>query len=278
MIEHEALAGKKLEEQPNKKNEVRRIAGMDHVEAMPSPDLQREHELPEQRDRVFDEIGRGAPRLEEQDVDGIDAEVMFGSARMMSHFFSDPDPEFQLAGVRAYNDWLAQEIMTVDPSRLIGLAAMPALSVDASIAEMERCLKLGFRGVWINTMPSVGPAIRPEDDRFWAAAEANGVAIHFHVRIMRALAKQRLESIEGFVAGGRTEAADAERYELRIIESFLPRLADEDTTRAWVRDAIAASGATSAADIGKVMGKLMGAHKAELDGKLANKIVRELLA
>ena len=74
----------------------------------------------------------------------------------MSHFFSDPDPEFQLAGVQAYNNWLAQEIMKVAPDRLIGLAAMPALGVEAAITEMERCLKLGFRGVWLNTMPSVG--------------------------------------------------------------------------------------------------------------------------
>ena len=95
---------------------------------------------------------------------------------------------------------------------------------------------------------------------------------------LRGLAKQRLESIEGFVAGGRTEAAEAERYELAVIEGFLPKLADEATTRTWVQEAIAASGATSAADIGKVMGKLMGAHKAELDGKLASRIVRELLS
>src|SRR5712675_533754 len=68
---------------------------------------------------------RGKPRLEEQDQDGVDAEVLFGSARMMSHFFSDPDPEFQLAGVQAYNNWLLEEVMKVDPSRLIGLAAIP---------------------------------------------------------------------------------------------------------------------------------------------------------
>jgi len=112
------------------------------------------------------------------------------------------------------------------------------------------------------------------------AKEAVGTAVTDEqaMTALRALAKQRLESIEGFVAGGRAEAADAERYELSVIESFLPKLADEDTTRTWVREAIAASGATSAADIGKVMGKLMGAHKAELDGKLANKVVRELLA
>ena len=95
---------------------------------------------------------------------------------------------------------------------------------------------------------------------------------------LRALAKQRLESIEGFVAGGRADAAAAERFELAVIEGFLPKLADEAMTRAWAQEAIALTGATSAADIGKVMGKLMAGHKAELDGKLANKVVRELLS
>lgn len=85
-------------------------------------------------------------RLKEQDIDGVDAEVLFGSARMMSHFFSDSDPEFHLAGVQAYNNWLAKEFVQKAPDRLIGLAAMPALGVEASIREMERCLKLGLRG------------------------------------------------------------------------------------------------------------------------------------
>ncbi len=140
---------------------------------------------------------RGEPRLDEQDQDGIDAEVLFGSARMMSHFYSDPDPEFHVAGVRAYNDWLAQEVVSVDPSRLIGLAALPALGCDEAIAEMERCLKLGFRGVWLNSMPSVGETIRPEDDPFWEAAQANQVPVHFHVRAMRKIAKPRPKGVRG---------------------------------------------------------------------------------
>src|SRR5262245_4147200 len=101
---------------------------------------------------------RGEPRLQEQDADGVDAEVLFGSARMMSHFFSDPDPEFQLSGVQAYNNWLAEEIMKVDPTRLIGLACIPALDTKAAIKELERCLELGFKGVGLNTFPSVGEA------------------------------------------------------------------------------------------------------------------------
>ena len=140
---------------------------------------------------------RGEPRLIEQDTDGVDAEVMFGSARMMSHFFSDPDPEFQLAGVQAYNNWLSEEVVKVAPDRLIGLASIPALGVPAAIKEMERCLKLGFRGVWLNTMPSCGSTIRPEDDPFWDAAQALGVAVHFHVRVMRQVAKPKPKGARG---------------------------------------------------------------------------------
>src|SRR4030095_9334554 len=140
---------------------------------------------------------RGQRRLEEQDIDGVDAEVLFGSARMMSHFFSDPDPEFHLAGVQAYNNWLAEEIMSVDPTRLIGLACIPALGVDAAIREMERCLKLGFRGVWLNTMPSVGSTIRPQDDEFWGAGHANDIPVHFHVRVMRKINKPKPKGVLG---------------------------------------------------------------------------------
>ena len=94
---------------------------------------------------------------------------------------------------------------------------------------------------------------------------------------LRRLAKQRAESIEAFAAGGREDLADAERKELGVIEAFLPRLADAAQTRAWIEEAIASTGATSARDKGKVMAALMKVHKSELDGKIANAIVGELL-
>jgi hypothetical protein len=97
------------------------------------------------------------------------------------------------------------------------------------------------------------------------------------VGVLRKLEKQRHESIEAFEAAGRADRAAAERAELAVIESFLPKLADEATTRAWVREAIAASGASSAKELGKVMGALMKAHKGEVDGNLARKIAAELL-
>ena len=62
-----------------------------------------------------------------------------------------------------------------------------------------------------------------------------------------------------------------------MILTFLPKLADEATTRAWVQAAIAESDAKSAKDLGRVMGAVMKAHKADVDGNLARRIASELL-
>lgn len=97
------------------------------------------------------------------------------------------------------------------------------------------------------------------------------------VGILRRLEKQRKESIEAYEKGGRTELAEAEKAELAVIEQFLPKLADEATTRKWVEEAVSASGAKQPSDLGKVMGALMKAHKGEMDGGLANRIAKELL-
>lgn len=97
------------------------------------------------------------------------------------------------------------------------------------------------------------------------------------IPILRRLEKQRRESIEAFDAAGRTEQAAAERAELEIVLGFLPKQADEATTRAWVQSAIAESGAKSAKDLGRVMGALMKAHKGDVDGNVARRIAAELL-
>ena len=96
--------------------------------------------------------------------------------------------------------------------------------------------------------------------------------------LMRKLEKQRKESIEAFDKGARPEMAEAERAELAVIQAFLPQLADEAQTRIWVEESIASTGASEKKDMGKVMGALMGAHKAELDGNVARQIVQELLS
>ena len=97
------------------------------------------------------------------------------------------------------------------------------------------------------------------------------------IGVLRKLAKQRQESIDAFTQANRPERVAEERAELGVIEEFLPRLADGATTRRWVAEAIAACGAGSARELGKVMGALMKAHKGDVDGDLARKIAAELL-
>lgn len=98
------------------------------------------------------------------------------------------------------------------------------------------------------------------------------------VAILTRLGKQRRESIEAYTAGGREDLVAAEQAELAIIETWLPTLADEDTVRGWVAEAVAATGASGPSDIGKVMGALMKAHKGDFDGKMGNQLVRQALA
>lgn len=95
--------------------------------------------------------------------------------------------------------------------------------------------------------------------------------------MLRRLKKQREESIAAYDGAGRTELAANERVELGIIEAFLPKLADEATTLGWVREAVAASGASSPKELGKAMGALMKAHKNDVDANLARALLtREL--
>jgi uncharacterized protein YqeY len=97
------------------------------------------------------------------------------------------------------------------------------------------------------------------------------------VEALRRLKKQREESIQTYDQAGRKDLADQERTELAVIEGLLPKLADEAQTRAWAKEAIAASGAANVKEMGKAMGQLMKAHKADVDAGLARKILEEEL-
>ena len=78
--------------------------------------------------------------------------------------------------------------------------------------------------------------------------------------------KKRVESIEAFDAAGRTELADKERQERDIVAVFAPTQLSEDAVDALVEEALAATGATSSKELGKVMGFVMGKAKGQVDG------------
>jgi hypothetical protein len=107
---------------------------------------------------------------------------------------------------------------------------------------------------------------------------SNSVSDEVCEGLLRKLEKQRKESIEAFTKGGREEMAENERAELAVIQEFLPRLADAEKTREWVAAAIAEAGASESKDLSKIIGVLMKAHKAEVDGTLAREIAQSFLS
>ncbi|HEY2428669.1 MAG TPA: amidohydrolase family protein, partial [Acidimicrobiales bacterium] len=144
---------------------------------------------PAKRPKVFEDIHPGSAdavaRLRYLDEAGIWAQVLypnvggFGSQQ----FRNIADPALQVMCVQAYNDFL-HEWASADPRRLITVASVPFWDVPASVAEVERCAGLGFRGVLFTGEPQrYGlPTIGDQSwDPLWAAAQDAGLPVHFHI-------------------------------------------------------------------------------------------------
>lgn len=89
--------------------------------------------------------------------------------------------------------------------------------------------------------------------------------------------KMRRDSIEEFERGGRTDLVEKAQAEIAILMPYLPDQLTVDEVKQIVQTAVAEVGATTAKDMGKVMGVLMPRVKGRADGKLVNEIVRSFL-
>jgi len=85
--------------------------------------------------------------------------------------------------------------------------------------------------------------------------------------------KQREESIAQFEAAGRAELAEGEKAEMALLKKYLPEQLSEEAVVAIVKETIAAVGATSKRDMGKVMKEVMARTKGQADGKLVSRLV-----
>ncbi len=90
--------------------------------------------------------------------------------------------------------------------------------------------------------------------------------------------KTRRESVEAFRAGGREDLAEKEEAEIAILGEYLPQALTEPELAELVREGIAATGATSARDMGKVMGWLAPWTRGRADGKHVSELVVQALA
>jgi hypothetical protein len=90
--------------------------------------------------------------------------------------------------------------------------------------------------------------------------------------------KTRRESVEAFRAGGREDLAAKEEAEIAILAEYLPQQLSEDEIEALVGEAIATTGASSARDMGKVMGWLSPKTRGRADGRVVSQLVGQALA
>jgi len=95
--------------------------------------------------------------------------------------------------------------------------------------------------------------------------------------VLEKMVKQRKDSISQYEAAAREDLAAIERYELGVIEAYLPAKMDEAAILAAIDQAIAATGAASAADMGKLMGVLKPALAGQADMGLVSKLVKQKL-
>jgi uncharacterized protein YqeY len=98
------------------------------------------------------------------------------------------------------------------------------------------------------------------------------------IEVLQKMVKQRRESIEMYVKGGRQELADAEAAEVAVIERFLPQQMDEAQTAAAIEAIKVELGASGMKDMGRVMAELKARHASELDMSKASGLVKAALA
>lgn len=117
-----------------------------------------------------------ALRLEDQDRDGVQAEVLYGILGSSGRL---GDPEAAVEVLRIYNDWL-HDFCRAAPDRLIGLAGIPNHDMETAVAEARRCAKRGVRGFDVANRPDMTPLWDPFWEPLWQFAHESGIPLHFH--------------------------------------------------------------------------------------------------
>src|SRR5712691_11467520 len=140
-------------------------------------------ELPEHVKRGFEVAPKSvwdpSERLTEQDRDGVSGEALYTSMGML--LFGLNDGELRNACFHAFNDYAA-EYCSYNRNRLLGLGTVELEDIPAGVAELQRCAKLGLRGVLIwGAPPDDKPYGHRDYDPFWAAAQDLDMPISLHI-------------------------------------------------------------------------------------------------
>jgi uncharacterized protein len=147
---------------------------------------------------------------------------------------------------------------------------------DALSTSLKESMKAGNQRR-TSTIRMVLAALKDRDIDARGKGNPNGIDEAEMQRMMQGLVKQRREAIELYERGNRPELVQKEQEEIAVIESFLPKQMSEADAEAAVKAAIAATGAQSVKDTGRVMAMLKEKHAGELDLSKAGAMVKRLL-
>jgi predicted TIM-barrel fold metal-dependent hydrolase len=117
--------------------------------------------------------------------------------------FGLEDYNLLMACARVYNDYVA-EYCSHAPNRLFGVSVNCLDNIEVAVKELERCAKLGFRGVSLPTSPLPEiPYSSPECDPFWARAQELGIPVSLHAAVPRrqAIMSQKTDAIKRYMVG-----------------------------------------------------------------------------
>ncbi|WP_093154671.1 GatB/YqeY domain-containing protein [Aliiruegeria lutimaris] len=117
----------------------------------------------------------------------------------------------------------------------------------------------------LSTLRLITAAIKDRDIATRAEGATEGATDADVLQILGKMVKQRQESARAYEEGGRLELAEKERNEILVLEEFLPRQLDEEEVEKAIAEAIAATGAESIRDMGKVMGALKAKYTGQMD-------------
>lgn len=139
--------------------------------------------------------------------------------------------------------------------------------------DLDNALKDAMKArdtVALDTIRAVIAELKKQDvKKIWADEE-------IHAVIQKAV-KQRKDSIESFRSGNREDLAKVEEAQIAILEKFMPAQMGEAEVAKLVEEAVSATGAAGAKDMGKVMGWLMPKVKGKADGGMVNRLVKAKL-
>ena len=129
----------------------------------------------------------------------------------------------------------------------------------------------------VSILRLINAAIKDKDIAARPAGKTDGISDADILQLLQSMIKQRKESVELYEKGGRADLVEKEKKEIELISSFLPAQMDDEAIKAAIQEAIAATGASSMKDMGKVMGALRAKYAGQMDFGKASGLIKSLL-